>query len=261
MHSLKSFRALNAPFIAAIVQERSVEATIANILNAEHDGAKGFMVDLSFLPDSGRMSEALRRIFSASGRPMMPLVYRSGCMTPDRVTEDDRAQLMLSALDAGASSIDVMGNLFEPDAPRELAQDAYAVKRQMALIERIHARGAEVLISSHMMEVLSAEEVLEHLMRQAERGADIAKIITACNTWEDIEESVRTLNLLRRKMKIPYIYLCNGKLGRFQRFFAPTMGSMLNFGVTAYNEISQGAQPTIRSAATVLHEMSWHMDD
>lgn len=260
MKNTRKFCSLEAPFIASIVQESTVAATIANILNSEHDGAMGFMVDFSFLPEEGRTEEAMRRIFAASGRPMMPLFYRSGNLTLDLASEDDRAELMLRALKAGARSIDVMGNLFEPDAPRELAKDRYAVDRQMALIDRIHEAGGEVLISSHMAEVLRAEEVLEHLLKQERRGADIAKIVTFCETEDDLEESVRTMNLLKREMKLPYIYLCNGKFGRLQRFWAPVLGGMLNFGIERYNPISQGAQPTIKAAVAALHEMTWHMD-
>lgn len=256
----RKFSQLQAPFVAAIVQERTIEATIANILNSEQDGAKGFMVDFSFLPEEGRTEAGMRRIFSASGRPMMPLFYRSGSMTAGLASEDERAALMLRALDAGARSIDVMGDLFDPDAPRELARDSYAIERQKALIERIHEAGGEVLISSHVAEALCAEAVLEQLLEQQKRGADIVKIVTCCDTERDLEESVRAMNLLKREMKLPYIYLCNGRYGRLQRFWAPVLGGMLNFGIERYNPISQGAQPMVKTAVMALHAMTWHME-
>lgn len=254
-----SFLAQQRPFVAAIVQERSVDAAIANILNSEHVGATGFMVDLTFLPDEERSAENLHRIFHATGRPVMPLFYRTQHMAAERFSDEARVEEMMRCLDAGAAAIDVMGDLFAP-SPRELARDAQAVARQRELIDRIHARGAEVLISSHMPEALSAEEVLEHLSRQAERGADIAKIIVGCNTEEELLESVRTTILLKKEMQIPFIHLCNGKLGRLQRFIAPMLGSMLTFGVERFNPQSLGAQPTIASARSVLHEMMWHLN-
>lgn len=260
MKNVRKFCSLDAPFVASIVQESTIEATIANILNSEHDGASGFMVDFSFLPEEGRTEESMRRIFTSSGRPMMPLFYRSGNLAAKLSSEEERAELMLRALKAGACSIDVMGNMFEPEAPRELAKSYDAIDRQKAFIERVHKEGGEVLISSHIAEGLRAEEVLEHLLEQERRGADIAKIITCCFTEEDLEESVRTMILLKREMQIPYIYLCNGIFGRLQRFWAPVLGGMLNFGIERYNPISQGAQPTVKAAVEVLHEMMWHMD-
>lgn len=180
-------------------------------------------------------------------------------MSLDRMSDDERAQEMMRIVEAGAVSVDIIGNLFEPSAPRELAQSKEAVKKQKSLIAEIHSRDGEVLISSHMDEVLEAEEILDHLLCQVDRGADIAKIITRCDTDEDFLESIRTLHLLDRKMTAPFIFLCNGKFGRLQRFLAPVLGSMLSFGVQRYSELSNGFQPQIGSAKLVLDEMTRHM--
>lgn len=254
-----SFLTQKRPYVAAIVQEKGVEATIANILNSEHDGAEGFMVDLSYLTREERSSENLQRVFHSTGRPIMPLLYRTQYMGPEYCSDEERAEEMLLTLEMGATAIDVMGDLFCPDK-RELTKEESAIARQKELISRIHEKGGEVLISSHMPDVLTAEEVLEHLMCQADRGADIAKIIVGCNTEEDLLESIRTTILLKKEMKIPFIHLCNGKLGRLQRFIAPMLGSMLTFGIERFNPQSLGAQPTIASAKAVLHEMTWHLN-
>lgn len=254
------FRDLESPFIASIVQERSPEATMANILNSEHDGAKGFMVDITYLRDEDRSLEVLTRIFQITNRPIMPLVYRSANMTSDRCTDCDREVEMFKALDAGASSIDVMGDLYDEGAVHELTRKPEAIAKQQDLIARLHERGAEVLISSHTPDFMSAEEVLDHLNAQVERGADIAKIITNCNTEKEFLESVRTLILLKQEMKVPFIYLNNGKMGRMQRFIAPQLGCMLNFAIEKFNPQSLGVQPTVAAARDVLHEMSWRMN-
>lgn len=252
------FHEMRAPFIAAIVQENTALATMANILNAEYAGAEGFMIDISYLRNEERTVESLHQIFAVSGRAMMPLVYRSGNMCRDQMSEDDRAAEMLKAMVAGAVSIDMMGDLFEPDAPFELACSASAISAQKDLICQIHEKGGEVLISSHMYEIRSAEQVLEHLLKQVERGADIAKIVCRCDSDADLLESVRTLILLKEKMDKPFIYLCNGRLGRVQRFIAPMLGCMLNFGIERFSPYSLGAQPTVAAAKRVLTEMTWH---
>lgn len=249
------FREIPRPYVAAIVQERSIEASVANIMNSEHDGAAGFMVDLSYLKPTDRSAESMNRLFGSTKKPIMPLLYKSGYMADASYTDEDRANEMLRLTENGIVSFDVPGYLFEKDAKRELAQSEKAVEKQKELIGQLHEKGAEVLISSHMAEVLSGEEVLAHLREQQRRGADIAKIITLCNTEEQLLESIRTLILLKREMEIPYIFLCNGALGRLQRWYAPVLGSMLTFGVNRYNEISQGVQPTVSAAREILREM------
>lgn len=259
MDKRSTFRDLKAPFVASLVQERSIDATIANILNSERDGAEGFMVDLSYLEESQRSVEAYASIMHSTKRPIMPLVYRRGAMSSDRMTEDKRAQEILKTVDAGAVSVDIIGNLFEPSASRELACCEDAVEKQKNLISQIHNRGCEVLISSHVDEVLEAVEVFEHLKCQVDRGADIAKIITRCETDEDFLENIRTIQLLKREMKVPFIFLCNGAFGRLQRFIAPVLGSMLSFGVQRFSELSNGFQPQVGAAKIVLDEMTRHL--
>ena len=250
-----SFCSLERPYLAAIVQESTADATISAIINSEHDGAQGFMVALHSLQDAERTPENLRRIFHCSGRPMMPLVYRNSVMTADRFTDDARVELMMQALEAGAAACDIMGDLFDP-SPRELTRNPEAIARQKELIDRIHAMGGEALISSHMAEPRKAEEVLEHLQRQQERGADIVKIVVTCDTDEEFAESVRTTLLLKKELKVPFVHLCNGRYARLQRYVAPALGATLTFGMRD----AMAAQPTLITARPVLHELTWHMN-
>lgn len=259
MTEKQTFCGLTAPFVCSIVQEHTVEETMANILNSEHDGAKAFVVDLSYLPEEGRSMENMTKVFSTCNRPMMPILYRTGTMTLDLVSDERRAEVMLQTLDAGATSVDIMGDMFEPNAKFELATSQEAISAQKDMACRVHEKGGEVLISSHMPEPRRAEDVLEHMMAQVERGADIAKVICGCNTDEEMQESLRTLFLLKEKMPKPFIYLCNGKLGRLQRFFAPMLGSMLSFGIQRYSALSLQSQPTVAAAKKVMEEMSWHL--
>lgn len=254
----RQFRTIPAPFVAAIVQEESAESAMANILNSEHDGAKGFAIDFSFMKESDRSEEQLRKIFGISARPMMPLFYRYGYLASDKLSEDRRAEAILSTMQAGAASIDVMGDMFEPFAKFELARSERAISAQKDLIRRIHERGGEVLMSSHMPEPRSAEQVLEHMQTQIERGADITKVITTCDTEQEFMESVRTLLLLKEKMDRPFIFLCNGKYGRIQRCIAPTLGCMLSFAIERFRPHSLGAQFNVSAASMILKEMTWH---
>ena len=75
---------------------------------------------------------------------------------------------------SGATLVDIMGDLFCRH-PEELTEDTEAIEKQMKLIQEIHAAGAEVLMSSHILKFTPAERVLEVALEQKRRGADILK--------------------------------------------------------------------------------------
>jgi hypothetical protein len=247
---------LQAPYLAAIVAEATPDQTIATILSFEHDGAEAFAVDLSAWAPESRTREALSRVFHCTGRPLMPLCYRSGHLSAEKMDDDARAELLLLTIEAGAAACDVMGDMYAP-APRERTRDKHAIEKQKRLIERIHAQGAEVLMSSHAQtEFIPAEAVLEHLRDFVARGADIAKIVVRADDEEELLEAFRTTVLLKRELRVPFVHLCSGRYGRLQRYVAPSLGAALTFGVRGYSE--HGPQPIVSAARGVLNELNWH---
>jgi len=255
-----SFLKLNAPYLAAIVIEPTPELTIANILNGEHEGAEAFMVDIAAWKPECLTKEILTRLFHCCGRPMMPLCYRSRNLGADKVSDDDRADLMIRCIDAGAAACDIMGDLFAP-APHELTRDKKAIAKQKKLIKRMHDLGAEVLMSSHIYnEYVPGDAVLEHMLEIQNRGVDIAKIVVSANTDDELIEAFRTTVLLKKSLKVPFVHLCNGKFARIQRYMAPVLGATLTFGFREYTAHATGPQPIIRNARAVLDELSWHKD-
>ena len=251
-----SFLRLQAPYLAAIVAEATPELAIASILNGEHEGAEAFAVDLSSWAGGSLTYEALSRLFHCTGRPMMPLCYRSGNLAAAAMDDDARAELLLLTIAAGAAACDVMGDMYAP-APRERTRDERAIEKQKRLIERLHAQGAEVLMSSHAQnEFIAAEDVLEHLRDFTARGADIAKIVVRADNEDELLEAFRTTVLLKRQLKAPFVHLCSGKYGRLQRYVAPSLGAALTFGVRGYS--AHGPQPIVSAARRVLNELNWH---
>jgi hypothetical protein len=247
---------LQTPYLAAIVAEATPEQTIACILNCEHEGTEAFVVDLAPWERDRLTPGELSRVFHCTGRPMMPLCYRSGNLAADKIDEDARAELMLLAIDAGAAACDIMGDMYDP-SPRERTRDERAIEKQKRLIDRIHAKGAEVLMSSHAQEeFLTGEEVLDHLSDFASRGVDIPKIIVRADSEDELLEAFRTTVLLKRKLNTPFVHLCSGKYGRLQRYVAPSLGAALTFGM---QDSVQGPQPIVSSARRVLNELNWHM--
>ena len=69
-----------------------------------------------------------------------------------------------------------MGDLFDK-SPREWTRKPSAVARQKRLVAKIHAAGAQVVMSSHPLCFLEPEEVLAQLKDFAKRGADVVKLV------------------------------------------------------------------------------------
>ncbi len=254
-----SFLKLKSPYLAAIVSEPTPELAIANILNGEHDGAEAFMVDVSHWDSPLLNKDTLGRVFRCNGRPMMPLCYRSRRLAADKISDDDRAELMLLCIEAGAAACDIMGDMFAP-SPREYTRDQQALDKQRRLIDRIHAQGAEVLMSSHIAEALPGDAVLAHLLDFQNRGVDIAKIVVRADTEDELLESFRTTVLLKNTLSVPFVHLCNGKFARLQRYVAPMLGATLTFGFREYSPYANGPQPIIKAARAVFDELNWHQD-
>ena len=63
--------------------------------------------------------------------------------------------------------------------------------------------GAEVLMSSHTFKFMKTDEVLRIVTAQQERGADVAKIVTAANSEEEELENLRTAEKLKYELDIP----------------------------------------------------------
>lgn len=119
----------------------------AEARNCEFEGADGLAVDLGDLKPEFRKRDALKGVIDAVRLPFMFCFYRND--PQQHLGDDARQEVLLAAADAGASIIDVMGDLYDP-SPMELTRNQAAVDKQKRLIDRIHGKGADVVISSHM---------------------------------------------------------------------------------------------------------------
>lgn len=225
MGERKSFLQIPRPFPCGLVITDDASKMIAGIRNAEFDGAKAVALHTRLLPPSEKTAEGYRALLANAHVPTMVIHYRE----KDRFTDEECAGFLQTAAQAGASAVDVMGDLFSP-SDHELALAPDAVQRQKALIQRLHALGVEVVMSSHMKDFLPKEQVLRHMEEMQRRGADLVKIVYSVNTQVQLEDAVSAAFLLRRTLDVPFLQLCNGKYGLTQRYIAPLLGSALSFG-------------------------------
>ena len=139
-----------------------------------------------------------------------------------------------------------MGDYFDA-CEGELTMNEEAVKKQMELIDELHGRGAEVIMSSHILKFTPAERVLEIAFEHKRRGADICKIVTGADSSEEEIENLRIIDLLKEKLDIPFLFLAGGK-SRILRRIGAALGNCMTLCVYEYDELATKAQPLLRDA-------------
>jgi 3-dehydroquinate dehydratase len=244
------------PILTAIMAGQTPEELIAESRNAEFDGARGIAIDLMDLKPEFRNRDAFKRIVDAVNLPFMFYFYRNDRW--GQPSDDERQQVLLAAAEAGASMIDVMGDLYDP-SPREITRNPEAIDRQKRLIDTLHEKGADVVISSHVGCAMNAEQVLDHLRTTALRGADVVKIVTTVNTADELAEAFRTTLRLQRELDQPFIHLCTGSYSRPHRFLGPALGVSIFFAVPRYEPRYGLNQPPIRAMKAVLDNLHWNI--
>jgi 3-dehydroquinate dehydratase len=254
----RSFVRQPHPVITGIMAGQTPQELIAESRNAEFDGAQGIAIDLADLKPEFRSAEALKGIVDAVSLPFMFFFYRRDKWRDS--SDDQRQELLLTAADAGASMIDVMGDLYDP-SPMEITRSPAAIDKQKGLIDRIHAKGADVVISSHMSCARTTEQVIEHMLSLESRGPEMVKIVTTVNTEEELAEAFRTTLALNRRLKTSFIHLCNGRFSRPHRFLGPAFGGSVAFAVHRYEPRYGMTQPTIRAMKAVLDNLHWNIED
>jgi 3-dehydroquinate dehydratase len=136
-----------------------------------------------------------------------------------------------------------MGDYFDA-CEGELTMNEEAIKKQMTLIDELHKRGAEVLMSSHVLKFTPAERVLEIALEHQRRGADICKIVTRADTMAQQIENLRIIDLLRQNLKIPFLFLCGGEC-RILRRIGGNIGNCMTLCVHEYDELATKSQPLL----------------
>lgn len=254
---------LNAPVLAGVVREESVNAAIAEIKNCLYDGAGMIDLHMSCLADSS--VENLKKIIDASPLPILALNYnRTGAWEDAGLSEEDRVASFLRAVDAGAAGVDMQGYTFhEPsrDAfcgedkysftkgnPKEIVTDSKIIDKQCELIDKVHAKGAEVLLSCHPGIPMTCEQVVDLALFLEKRNPDIIKIVTIANNEEDLAESFKTMLTLKKEVKTAITYHAAGKAGFLSRIVNPMLGGHMIFCVDHYNERSTMEQLHLKTA-------------
>ena len=256
VENMGKFLCGKVPPLVVMIQFRTPDEAIDTMKKALDEGAEAFGVQIcKFLPEY-RTPEVYRRVFAAAnGLPIYATNYRKH--SNEGKTDDALAEELLEIADCGATLLDVMGDFFDPQ-PGELTEDEAAVEKQMRLIERIHARGAEALMSSHVKKYIPEERVVTILQAHERRGADIAKLVVGDTTPEEAMENLRICSALRQKLGIPYLFL-SGKQNTVLRRCGPMLGVCCWLCRYGDEELATKSQPILRHMKAVRDnfEFSW----
>ncbi|MBQ8894826.1 MAG: type I 3-dehydroquinate dehydratase [Clostridia bacterium] len=211
--------------------------------------ADAFGLQLEKLPNELCTEENLCSIFAAMGRPVYVTNYQSS-VNKEKSYEELAEELKMLAR-CGATLIDVMGDYFCKH-PEELTDDPAAIQKQKELIAELHALGAEVLMSSHVLKFTPAERVLEIARAQKERGADVIKIVTGAEGPEQEVENLRIVTLLKKELgETPFLYLSGGDC-KILRRCGPMLGSCMWLCVLEHNKYATKSQPRLDKLQQVI---------
>lgn len=239
---MKTFLKFEKPILTCMVQADNPDRIKELIDLSLPLGAEAFGMQFCKMKAEYRNKETYKDLFSYSSKPTYVTNYREHLSNKGKLDETLAAELIELA-ECGATLCDVMGDYFDA-CDGELTMNDEAVKKQMALIDELHKRGAEVLMSSHVLKFTPALRVLEIALEHQRRGADICKIVTRADTMAQQIENLRIIDLLRQNLKIPFLFLCGGEC-RILRRIGGNIGNCMTLCVHEYDELATKSQPLL----------------
>ena len=232
------------PLLCSMIQAAEQERILYAVRRGHEEGCGAFGYQFCQVDPAFRDAEHVREVFAAmEGKPVYVTDYRGGRNAGKG--DEELAEELVFLAEQGASLCDVMGDYY-CRTPGELTVDGEAVRKQKELIGRIHRAGASVLMSSHVLRYLPADEVLRIALEQQERGADMVKIVTAADSEEEERENLRTTLLLRETLSVPFLFLSGGTHNRLHRTLGIRLGCALALCVPEHDALSTKSQPLLR---------------
>ncbi|MBQ2697350.1 MAG: type I 3-dehydroquinate dehydratase [Clostridia bacterium] len=250
-----TFLGQNRPLNTCLIQINTVAEARDLARNGAFAGCDAFAFQAEQITPAERTEKNIKSIFAQMGsRPIYVTNYRKHANGD--ASDDELLEGLLDLRRWGATLLDVMGDYYDP-TPGELTMDPAAIEKQNAAIARIHEAGGEVLMSSHVLKFIPAEEVLRIALEHQRRGADIAKIVTGATSDEEELENLRITALLKRELDIPFLFLSGGTHNQRHRLFGPMFGSVMWLSVPAHHRCSTKSQPLCRAVRDIAAAFPW----
>lgn len=244
----RTFFGHSKPLLTTMVQADNPERIKELIDKSVPLGADAFGMQFERMLPEYRNKKIYRELTAyTKDKPVYATNYRmeKNVGKPDEVL----AAELLEIADSGADLCDVMGDYFDKQ-PDEVAVCEKAIARQKKLIEQLHEKGTKVLMSSHIMKFTPAERVLEIALEHQRRGADICKIVTGADTMEEQLENLKIINMLKEKLKIPFLFLCGGECAVLRRI-GGELGCCMYLCVYEHDEAATPVQPLLEDVRLI----------
>lgn len=266
----KILAALPAPALAGVVREKNKASAIAEIKNCLYDGAD--MIDLHLSCLEHMSDEELKSVITSTRLPILALNYNTtyDWKSAD-YTEEARVASLLRAIDLGASGIDMQGYTYDLPSksafcgddrysftrnhPKEVVTDDQIIQKQCELIEMVHHKGGEVLLSCHPGVTMDTRQVVDLALFLEQRKPDIIKLVTTAANEEDLLESFKAMSVLKKEVRTPVSYHANGAAGSLSRIINPILGGQIIFCVDHYKENSTMEQLDLRTVRQIIDQM------
>ena len=243
----KSFLNYDKAILTVMVQADNPDRIKELINKSLPCGAEAFGMQFEQMKPEYRKKEIYKELFSYTEKPVYVTDYRSANNAGK--TDEILAEELLELADCGATLCDVIGDLFDKQ-PDEVATSPNAINKQKDLIEKLHAKGSQVLISSHIQKYTPAERVLEIALEHQKRGADISKIVTWAETMEQQLENMKIINMLKENISIPFLFLSGGEC-RILRRIGGELGCCMYLTVYEYDDFATPAQPLLQNVKSI----------
>lgn len=238
----KTFIKYDRPLLVSMVQADEPQRIKELIDCSLSEGAEAFGMQFCKMKAEHRSKDTYRKLFNYSTLPVYVTNYRYALNQGKN--DDTLADELVELAECGATLCDVMGDYFDA-CEGELTMNTAAIEKQIKLIDELHSKGAEVLMSSHIYRFTPAERVLEIAYEHRNRGADICKIVTGAETMEEQIENLHIINLLKEKLGIPFLFLACGEC-RILRRIGMSLGNCMSLCVYEYDEFATEYQPLLQ---------------
>lgn len=250
MEKKLTFLGHERPLLVDMVIVETPTQAVNNIRNAIYDGAEAFGMQMERLRPEFRTEDILKKLTAYMGNKPLYITNYRGAYNKE-MTEEARMDELMLAIKCGATLVDLTGDTFDP-TPGEMTKNKIAIDKQKAQIEKFHEAGAEVLMSSHIFKYMEPEQVLELALEQQSRGVDIAKFVTGTDNEEQLWNNLNTIKLLKKELKIPFLFLSNGPWCKMHRVLGPYFGVCMWLCVQQYDALSSRDQPLLRSMKAIV---------
>lgn len=213
--------------------------------------------------------EALKRIISESPLPIFGLNYT---VTNNEDEENERVNLLLRTVEAGAAGIDIQGYTYDYKSrdkfnenfldanysfvkkkPKEVVVCDAVIQKQCELIERVHSVGGEILLSNHIATFMECDELIDLCLFLEKRNPDTIKLVTMCDTEYELGETVKAMLMMKKEIKVPVTLICNGKYRAISRILNALLGGYMVFcGDTYIPKFANLGQPDITAIGAII---------